>query len=148
MEHALELAAKVNVNSYGLVDPFDEGSNHVIGVGLFPAVGLCINHSCYPNSVYCFSADGSMEYRALRDLAPGEEVTVSYIDCSLPTMQRQEILRTQRFFMCRCIRCVRYEEALAVGAKEGKQTHTHTSRVLADLALSAVVCKDCGGEMF
>jgi hypothetical protein len=52
----VEIAAKVNANSYGIVNPQDEGTSKTVGFGLFPAVGLVINHSCYPNLYFTYNS--------------------------------------------------------------------------------------------
>lgn len=42
-----------------------------------------------------------MTIRALRDIAPGEEVTISYIEDADTREERQELLR-EYHFVCRC----------------------------------------------
>ena len=41
--------------------------------------GSRINHSCVPNAEGYFHKSGYLSVQALRDIAPSEEVTVSYI---------------------------------------------------------------------
>eukprot|EP00947_MAST-08B_sp_MAST-8B-sp1_P002621 g2621.t1 len=45
-------------------------------------------------------------WKACRPIEAGEEVTVSYIDCSLPVAQRQESLSYFYGFQCNCSRCM------------------------------------------
>ena len=47
-----------------------------------------------------------MTIRALRELAEGEEVTISYVDRSLGYEERRKTLETHYGFECRCNRCV------------------------------------------
>jgi hypothetical protein len=65
VDFGVQLAARVNVNSYGLVSPSTDSMNQdeAIGFGLFPAIGLSINHSCYPNAYYTYSPRGYLEIR-------------------------------------------------------------------------------------
>ncbi len=46
---------------------------------------------------------------AARDIEAGEELTVSYLDQTLPRAQRQQRLSFAYGFSCRCARCI--EEA-------------------------------------
>ncbi|OEH78418.1 hypothetical protein cyc_07490 [Cyclospora cayetanensis] len=65
-----------------------------IGAGLF-AFGSLTNHSCWPNAEADFPLPKpSLEVRALRPIAEGEEVVISYIDESLSLHERQKILQT------------------------------------------------------
>ena len=110
-EYALFLACIVNVNAYGIVN-YQSTSAHSMGFGLFPAVGLCVNHACSPNSYYTYSAQsGCMEYRTIKDVQAGEELTVSYTDIFLDTPQRRTALYEKRFFLCQCSRCAGYDLA-------------------------------------
>ncbi|CDJ58271.1 hypothetical protein EMWEY_00014780 [Eimeria maxima] len=52
------------------------------------------NHSCWPNAEADFPLhSATLEVRALRPIDKGEEVTVSYIEESLPLHQRREALQ-------------------------------------------------------
>lgn len=65
----------------------------------------CINHSCDPNcTAACDSGDRTATLLAQRDIAAGEEITLSYIDVSLPYKRRQAELRDYGF-VCKCERC-------------------------------------------
>ena len=98
----LSLAAKINVNSYGILSP----SGSSLGFCMLPAVGLLVNHSCDPNCLYYFDfEDGTMKYRAVRGIAAGEEVTVAYIDTVMSTTARGLALLSTKHFRCACARC-------------------------------------------
>ncbi|GLI60574.1 hypothetical protein VaNZ11_002733 [Volvox africanus] len=72
----------------------------------FLALQSCINHSCDPNcTAACDTGDRTVTILAQRDIPAGEEITVSYIDLSLPYKERQADLRDYGF-VCRCVRCV------------------------------------------
>ena len=63
-----------------------------------------INHSCDPNCVS--SLDGINVFLiALRKIEEGEEITVSYTDSSKPRKVRQEYLKNNLFFDCKCSLC-------------------------------------------
>lgn len=78
------------------------------GQGIY-GVGCLFNHSCDPNLNVQYAAvnDETLSVVALRDVAAGEELTISYIDTSLPYMVRQQQLYEHYLFECRCARCVR-----------------------------------------
>ncbi|KPI89380.1 hypothetical protein ABL78_1506 [Leptomonas seymouri] len=81
------------------------------GQGIY-GVGCLFNHSCEPNlSVqYTASNDETLSVVALRDIADGEELTISYIDTSLPHVERQQQLFEHYLFECRCTRCLHKPE--------------------------------------
>ncbi|KAG2444943.1 hypothetical protein HXX76_001679 [Chlamydomonas incerta] len=71
----------------------------------FLALQSCINHSCDPNcTAACDSGDRTATVLAQRDIAAGDEVTLAYIDVSLPYKRRQAELRDYGF-VCKCERC-------------------------------------------
>ena len=148
IQHSVDLAAKINVNSYGIVSPLAEGTNDAIGFGLFPAVGLCINHSCAPNCVYSFALDGTMIYRVIRDVNVGEEITVSYIDLTLSTPIRRSILKEQRMFDCSCLRCVSYLSF--VEQLDKNQTVSNSENTVlthSDAEYDSLCCNICKGRL-
>lgn len=74
---------------------------------LFPNVAR-INHSCSPNAHVCFYPEGKLSGRmvvhALRPLAMGEEIQISYFSILLASTQRQA--KAQKWgFTCRCPGC-------------------------------------------
>lgn len=82
---------------------------------MFPLLSF-VNHSCVPNVrvvdvVPCdeLEASSSKLLVALRDLAPGEEVTFSYSyvkwDVEAPASVRMEFLRDTHGFTCACPAC-------------------------------------------
>ena len=73
-----------------------------------------LNHSCAPNlastgarGIHGF-ADATAEVAALRDVAEGEELFISYLtedDLEKPTSARRALLQSKYNFMCGCERC-------------------------------------------
>lgn len=78
----------------------------------FDSLGMCfdptlalLNHSCSPNAAIVF--DGNFaSIRSTRDIAQGEQVTISYIDNTYKRSTRRGQLRTGYFFECQCPGCV------------------------------------------
>lgn len=69
-----------------------------------------INHSCEPN-VVALSNSVNCEVSVVcctSKIHKGEELCLSYIDESLPTQERQKILREQYLFQCKCVKCSKY----------------------------------------
>ena len=108
IQSILFFACIINVNAYGIVDY--TGTEGSLGFGLFPTVGLCLNHSCHPNSYYTFNPlRGCMEYYTICDIKKNDELSVSYIDIFDSTIQRRENIEKLRFFRCNCTRCLGYD---------------------------------------
>ena len=82
----------------------------VEGEGLYKILNS-INHSCNPN---CFLANvNETHYLSLisfRKIKKDEELTISYIDNTLPYKQRQELLQRDYSFTCQCERCQKESE--------------------------------------
>ncbi|KAH9924151.1 SET domain-containing protein [Fomitopsis serialis] len=83
-----------------------------IGVALSP-ITASINHSCDPNAVIIFPRicdqphmqEPQMNLVVINGIAPGEEVTISYIDVTLSHEDRQKALKETYNFDCKCTLC-------------------------------------------
>lgn len=65
----------------------------------------CINHSCDPNVF--FVMDGrTISGRCLQQIQEGDELTISYVENTNPTIMRQKELKQKFFFNCRCPKCL------------------------------------------
>ncbi|GJE99629.1 SET domain-containing protein [Phanerochaete sordida] len=77
--------------------------------GVFPLASRVFNHSCVPNCVpkYIITPTElvTMEIVALRDVDPGEELTLPYLDPALPFDIRQRALQESYGFACNCALC-------------------------------------------
>jgi len=99
------------------------------------------NHSCQPNAALRVAADSSIQVIALRDVAPGEDVLVSYLgegDLLKPTEHRRRLTSRTWGFSCDCVRCRRPDDTrgfLCPGCGSG---HVH--------ALPAAEGEDNGEE--
>lgn len=78
----------------------------VVGSGHYPTVAL-MNHSCEPNVEWqSVKGTNSIEMVALIDIKPGDELCISYIDQSLPRLERRaEVMRLYKFD-CMCSKCL------------------------------------------
>ncbi len=66
------------------------------GVGLYPK-GALINHSCTPNAMQSFT-EQQVTFTALQPIAPGTEVTISYIELAATQAERRQQLLEQYYF--------------------------------------------------
>ncbi|XP_034555100.1 N-lysine methyltransferase SMYD2-B isoform X2 [Notolabrus celidotus] len=95
----LTLFSQVACNGFTIED--DELSH--IGTAVYPDVAL-INHSCLPSVIVTYKGT-SAEIRAVKDMKPGDEVLISYIDLLYPTDDRNNRLRESYYFSCDCKEC-------------------------------------------
>ena len=58
-----------------------------------------------PNAAATVDAAGFAALTALRDLKKDEEITISYVDSSLPYLERRRRLKDLYAFDCGCQRC-------------------------------------------
>jgi len=87
-------------------DPFEEPFAVV-----FPDIAR-LNHDCRPNADYRFShASLAQTVVASRDIMPGEEITISYIDPLQPHKERMAKLVRSWGFQCTCPLCAMEEQA-------------------------------------
>ncbi|KAJ4481274.1 hypothetical protein J3R30DRAFT_3287892 [Lentinula aciculospora] len=72
---------------------------------LFLKTSRC-NHSCGPNAVWRFDRlTFTLSLSAVRDIYPGEEITISYINPFLPRHVRRTQLQSKWNFLCHCMHC-------------------------------------------
>lgn len=91
--------ARVRINA--VVTTNSEGRKD--GLGIFLTISL-LNHSCNPNATVWFDGDQAV-VRACRDIEPGDEITISYIDRSMSRFKRKEALLRDFYFDCCCDVC-------------------------------------------
>ena len=109
ISHLLRISYKINSNSYGIVNPNFEGTSDILGVGLFPVVGLSVNHSCNPNLYFSWNSEcGFMQYRSMKEISPGDEISVAYCDVFNDTITRRKELFKTRCFECTCCKCASF----------------------------------------
>lgn len=65
------------------------------------------NHSCHPNlDARWVHGDATLTLVAARDVEPGEELRIAYIDVEQPVRARREQLHWGYGFVCACELCV------------------------------------------
>lgn len=96
-----------------------------------------LNHSCEPNlSVRHLdqrSALARITVLAKRAVPRGEELTITYVDPSLPVAQRRQRLLEWGFGPCECARCVREVEETAEKGLGDEDARGEGAGVMADL---------------
>ncbi|KAI8052292.1 hypothetical protein BDF22DRAFT_687497 [Syncephalis plumigaleata] len=97
----LELWCRLGCNSHAILDAELED----VGVGIYIGLSL-LNHSCSPNCTILFDGTTAVT-RSLCAINPGEELTINYLDVTLPKAKRQKELQDRYFFTCRCDKCQR-----------------------------------------
>jgi hypothetical protein len=80
-----------------------EGQGTVVGSSLDPFAAL-MNHSCDPNSTVFFEGP-ELRVRSIKTIAPGEEITISYMDPNESFELRQDHLLSKYHFTCKCQKC-------------------------------------------
>ncbi|KAG0057373.1 SET and MYND domain-containing protein 3 [Gryganskiella cystojenkinii] len=91
------------LDSYGFVITNLE-TTAAVGLALYVQCMPFLNHSCVPNCIYTFKGS-RVECRVIREVQPGEELTISYVDQVGSTKERQRQLKDQYRFLCRCPLC-------------------------------------------
>ncbi|KAK4151243.1 hypothetical protein C8A00DRAFT_17328, partial [Chaetomidium leptoderma] len=88
------------------IDPSDDDPDqHNSYFVLFPEIAR-MNHDCRPNAEYLFDhATLSQSIHAARDISPGEELTLSYINPLMTRAQRMAKLKKNWGFDCSCPSC-------------------------------------------
>ena len=77
-----------------------------------------LNHSCAPNAGARVAA-GHVIIGTLAAVAPGEELTICYVDAALSREARRAVLKAHYAFDCAYPRCEKEEEGAETG--EGSQ---------------------------
>lgn len=94
---------RINTNAFTINMGSFQTSNFFWGI--LPETSR-FNHDCRPNSAYHFNAETlSHHVHALREIRPGEEITISYLTPYLQTHQRAHKISEQWGFECTCTLC-------------------------------------------
>ncbi|KAF2757368.1 SET domain-containing protein [Pseudovirgaria hyperparasitica] len=86
------------------IDPDAQTAKGLI-VGVWPQASYA-NHACAPNATVSFVGNAIM-LRAIRDIAPGEQITISYCVLDPDVSVRRERLAKTWGFKCICELCMR-----------------------------------------
>ncbi|KAF9441593.1 SET domain-containing protein [Macrolepiota fuliginosa MF-IS2] len=104
----VDLVSRFTTNAFAVTSP----TLTPIGVCVSPKVAL-FNHSCEPNAVLVFPGvpqspkkdQPKLVVITIKNIPPDEEISISYIDTTLPRYQRQEALKQTYYFTCNCPLC-------------------------------------------
>ncbi|PVI04630.1 SET domain-containing protein [Periconia macrospinosa] len=109
----------LKTNSFGCIFPDGsegEGDGYLC---LFPLVSR-INHACRPNANAKFMPRSLlMEIKALRDIQPGEEISISYGRIDLKHAERQDLYQKGWHFTCTCSLCT--ADAYAISGSDQRR---------------------------
>jgi hypothetical protein len=85
----------------------DAGSDPTItGTAVYLLASL-LNHSCDPSVNVTFPRhDAEAVFTAARDIAAGEQLSITYTDAEASVQQRQQVLHWSYGFRCCCQKCV------------------------------------------
>ncbi|KAL2752243.1 hypothetical protein ACRALDRAFT_1066285 [Sodiomyces alcalophilus JCM 7366] len=138
-----KVADIVTTNSFQ-VDLGGDGSGGSSSAGHhyanFPEVSR-FNHDCRPNAVFFIDADLVHHTTVVRDVAPGEELTISYLDSLAPRAERQLRARGAWGFECTCAQCSLAEDAAGASDRrlaEMAELERRLSDVKSDVTLDTV----------
>eukprot|EP01112_Ceratiomyxa_fruticulosa_P004344 TRINITY_DN1485_c0_g1_i3.p1 TRINITY_DN1485_c0_g1~~TRINITY_DN1485_c0_g1_i3.p1 ORF type:complete len:516 (+),score=55.60 TRINITY_DN1485_c0_g1_i3:279-1826(+) len=99
---------KVSLNDIGdMMNTLSNMGAAVSGTGLLVLMHNA-NHSCRPNvSIASCENSNTMSLMAIRDIQPGEELVISYIDEDSLTdvIERRKAIHSKYLFECKCERC-------------------------------------------
>ncbi|TSL28174.1 Threonine synthase-like 2 [Bagarius yarrelli] len=117
----------------------DQRGLQAVGVGLFPNLCL-VNHDCWPNCTVILN-HGRIELRALENIPEGVELTVSYVDFLSLSKDRQNLLKKQYYFDCKCEHCSKgIKDDLMMGVKDidGKKPSADLVKEITDFSVEAL----------
>ncbi|CAG2114580.1 unnamed protein product [Medioppia subpectinata] len=85
-------------------DPMDNTNpiGHHIGWGVTLEL-MCVRHSCHPNTAFITKGD-SIEIRAMKSIASGEEITMDLIPLDMTGVYR-DLFRDFLDIKCDCVKC-------------------------------------------
>lgn len=74
-------------------------------------LGSRVEHSCSPNMTF-ITIGGKLEYFAEMNIKSGDRLSISYLGSvyERPRKQRQAFLKENKVFLCKCARCMGYDE--------------------------------------
>jgi hypothetical protein len=94
-----------STNSFDITPDLEDPEQDYKLYTLFPDISR-LNHDCRPNAGYLFDHKNMTHYiHALRDILPGEELTLSYTNPSVSRQERQDRLKRLWGFQCECDLC-------------------------------------------
>lgn len=84
----------------------DPSDGSPMACGLY-SMGSALSHSCRPNCLALFDATGALSLVTARPIERGEELTLSYVEESMPRLLRRwQLHDTWRIARCECAACL------------------------------------------
>jgi hypothetical protein len=97
--------AKFYRNAFRYADLKSSSSSSIPSAVLIK--GALFNHSCCNNCEFRISeSTNDYIFTTNRDIAPGEELCITYLDTNLSTKKRSTQLESQYGFICTCQKCL------------------------------------------
>jgi hypothetical protein len=98
---------------------------------LFPEIAM-LNHDCRPNAAYFWDESTMSHYvHAIRDIMPGEEITITYVDNEQERAKRVRKLERNWGFQCGCSSCTAHPQMVHESDTRLHQIHA-LSKILDD----------------
>ncbi|KAL1757751.1 hypothetical protein FB107DRAFT_272741 [Schizophyllum commune] len=97
------ILARDHANAFGLFDMQEKGESEMLGWAVYVA-GSYFNHDCAPN-VRKIRRGRALQFVTTRDVAPGEELCISYVDVQDTKASRAAQFAQHWNFVCGCGRC-------------------------------------------
>ena len=120
-------------------DESSNGQRH----SLVYEIAARVNHSCLPNSIYGFTKDLYISFRAIKNIKAGEEITFDYMDAESHSVRelRRNWISYYRGFRCCCHACSRDlgipagSELSTSSTKQSRKTRMTSQESLAEMAM-------------
>ena len=115
------------------VDRFGIGPRRNLGIYLKCAR---LNHACIPNAVRASAKDNRMSVVSQKDIAAGEEITISYMDDNFMVADMRELQMRSKIRVgktwkgCRCQLCIGPIEQKMVSDTRRVRMHSYRERLL------------------
>ncbi|KAL1687435.1 hypothetical protein GGG16DRAFT_62164 [Schizophyllum commune] len=97
------ILARDHANAFGIFDMQEKGDSEMLGWAVYVA-GSYFNHDCAPN-VRKICRGRALQFVTTRDVAPGEELCISYVDVQDTKASRAAQFAQHWNFVCGCGRC-------------------------------------------
>jgi hypothetical protein len=152
LEYLVDMVHRIKINGFSVCD----GEFVCYGVGLYGKASY-MNHSCQPNAVQTFLFHQAMLptlfVTSFCDIPPNEEICISYVDTSYPTLFRQLQLEKNYFFYCNCQACSDLQDdATRMGIRCSDCAASRVVRVDSPVTLAPAIqryrCESCGRTDF
>ncbi|RDW74233.1 hypothetical protein BP5796_07675 [Coleophoma crateriformis] len=111
-----------STNSFDIIPHREDPEQDYKLFTLFPDIAR-LNHDCRPNAAYRFDHETmTQKIHAIRDILPGEELTLSYTNPSVSRQERQDRLKRLWGFQCGCNSCTQDES-------QGKESDDRVAQI-------------------